>query len=181
MTATAGADEDMQTAVAVIGMAARIPGVADLDEFWAALVAGRDLTTRLDSRRTYGVVADTEWFDAAFFGIAPRDAQMLDPQNRVFHECAWEALEHAGYDPHTYPGAIGVYAGSGETDHLAVLRSQRHRFPETTDEQLRLASSRDFLTSRVAYALNLRGPVRDPGDEHAAARPVLGAVQPDEP
>jgi phthiocerol/phenolphthiocerol synthesis type-I polyketide synthase E len=83
---------------------------------------------------------------------------MLDPQQRVFLECAWEALEHAGYDPHTHPGAIGVYSGSGETDHFAVLRSQRHRFPGTTDEQLRLASSRDFLTSRVAYTLNLRRP-----------------------
>ncbi|MCE7004693.1 acyltransferase domain-containing protein [Kibdelosporangium philippinense] len=158
MTATAGNDEDMQTAVAVIGMAARIPGVADIDEFWAALVAGRDLTTRLDSGRTYGVVAGTGWFDAAFFGVAPRDAQVLDPQNRVFLECTWEALEHAGYDPNTYPGAIGVYAGSGETDHFAVLRSQRQRFPDMTDEQLRLAASRDFLTSRVAYTLNLRGP-----------------------
>ncbi|WP_433281251.1 type I polyketide synthase [Pseudonocardia xinjiangensis] len=158
MTAIASADENVQTSVAVIGMAARIPGAADIDEFWAALVAGRDLTTRLDSRRTYGVVADTELFDAAFFGVSPRDAQVLDPQNRVFLECAWEALEHAGYDPGTYPGAIGVYAGSAETDHVAVLRSQRHRFPETTGEQLRLAGSRDFLTSQVAYKLNLRGP-----------------------
>jgi phthiocerol/phenolphthiocerol synthesis type-I polyketide synthase E len=158
MTATAEADEDMQTAVAVIGMAARIPGAADLDDFWAALLAGRDLTTRLDSGRTHGVVADIEWFDAAFFGVAPRDAQVLDPQQRVFLECAWEALEHAGYDPLTYPGAIGVYAGSGETDHLAVLRSQRHLFPGTTDGQLRLGSSRDFLTGRMAYKLNLRGP-----------------------
>ncbi|MGH8964404.1 MAG: beta-ketoacyl synthase N-terminal-like domain-containing protein, partial [Actinomycetes bacterium] len=151
------ADEDVQNAVAVIGMAARIPGVADLDEFWAALVAGRDLTTRLGSRR-YGVVADTDLFDAAFFGFAPRDALVLDPQQRVFLECAWEALEHAGCDPHTYPGAIGVYGGSGETDHFAALRAQRRRFPETTDGQLRLAGSRDFLAGRVAYALNLRGP-----------------------
>ncbi|WP_329101235.1 acyltransferase domain-containing protein [Micromonospora sp. NBC_01699] len=152
------ADEDMQTAVAVIGLAARIPGAADLDDFWAALAEGRDLTTRLDSRVRYGVVADADRFDAAFFGMAPRDAQLLDPQDRVFIECAWEALEHAGYDPGTYPGAIGVYAGSSETDHFAELRSQRHRFPETTDEQLRLAGSRDFLTGRVAYKLNLRGP-----------------------
>ncbi|MET0493588.1 MAG: beta-ketoacyl synthase N-terminal-like domain-containing protein [Actinoplanes sp.] len=151
-------DEDMQTAVAVIAVAARIPGAADLDEFWDALTAGRDLTTRLDSRRRYGVVAGTDRFDATFFGMAPREAQLLDPQERVFLECAWEALEHAGYDPGTYPGVIGVYAGSSETDHLAALRAQRHRFPETTDEQLRLAGSRDFLTGRVAYKLNLRGP-----------------------
>ncbi|MET7951702.1 beta-ketoacyl synthase N-terminal-like domain-containing protein [Micromonospora sp. NPDC005324] len=152
------ADEDTQTAVAVIGLAARIPGAADLDDFWAALTAGRDLTTRFDSGRRYGVVADADRFDAAFFGMTPRDAQLLDPQDRVFLECAWEALEHAGYDPGTYPGAIGVYAGSSETDHFAELRSQRHRLPETTDEQLRLAGSRDFLTGRVAYKLNLRGP-----------------------
>jgi acyl transferase domain-containing protein len=152
------ADEDLQTAVAVIGVAARIPGAADLDEFWAALAAGRDLTTRFDSRRRYGVVAGTDRFDAAFFGMTPRDAYLLDPQERVFLECAWEALEHAGYDPGAYPGAIGVYAGSSETDHFATLRAQRHRFPDTTPEQLRIAASRDFLTGRVAYKLDLRGP-----------------------
>ncbi|MFK3979643.1 type I polyketide synthase [Micromonospora sp. NPDC050397] len=152
------ADEDMQTAVAVIGLAARIPGTADLDDFWAALAEGRDLTTRFDSGRRYGLVADADRFDAAFFGLAPTDARLLDPQDRVFLECAWEALEHAGYDPGTYPGAIGVYAGSSETDHYAELRTRRHRYPETTDEQLRLAGSRDFLTSRLAYRLNLRGP-----------------------
>ncbi|MEU4578997.1 beta-ketoacyl synthase N-terminal-like domain-containing protein [Nonomuraea sp. NPDC023979] len=158
MTGIAETDEDMQSAVAVIGMAARIPGVADLDEFWAALVAGRDLTTRLGSGRAYGVVDGTEWFDAAFFGVSPQEAPALDPQNRVFLECAWEALEHAGYDPHTYPGAIGVYAGSGETDHLALVRSHRQLFPDLTDGRLRLAGSRDFLTGQVAYKLNLRGP-----------------------
>ena len=158
MSHTAGADEDMQSAMAIIGMAARVPGVAHIDEFWAALVAGRDLTTHLTSRHTYGAVADTERFDAAFFGMTAQDAQLLDPQNRVFLECAWEALEHAGYDPLAYPGAIGVYAGSGESDHLALLRSHRHQFIGTTDEELRLASSRDLLTGRVAYKLNLRGP-----------------------
>ncbi|AOS61827.1 type I polyketide synthase [Actinoalloteichus hymeniacidonis] len=158
MSDTEGYDEDLQSSVAVVGLAARVPGVADLDEFWAALVEGRDLTSRLDSGRRYGLLADTDRFDAAFFGISPQDAQLLDPQTRVFLECAWEALEHGGYDPHTYPGAIGVYAGSGESDHLTALRAQRHRFPHVTDEQLRLAGSRDLLTSRVAYALNLHGP-----------------------
>ncbi|WP_432043165.1 beta-ketoacyl synthase N-terminal-like domain-containing protein [Streptomyces cadmiisoli] len=158
MTDVEETDEDMQSAVAVIGMAARVPGVADLDEFWGALVSGRDLTTRLEGGAAYGVVAGTERFDAAFFGFGPRDAQLLDPQDRVFLECAREALEDAGQNPRTYPGAVGVYAGSGESEHLAVLRAQRHRFPEATDEQLRLAGSRDFLTGRVAYALNLQGP-----------------------
>lgn len=151
-------DDEMQTAVAIIGVAARIPGAADLDQFWDALATGRDLITRDGSRRGYGVVAGTDRFDAAFFGMTAREAELLDPQDRVFLECAWEALEHAGYHPGTYPGVIGVYAGSSETDHLAVLRSQRHRFPGTTTEQLRLAGSRDFLTSRVAYRLDLRGP-----------------------
>lgn len=143
-------DDDLQTAVAVIGVAARVAGAADLDEFWAALAAGRDLTG-------HGI-ADADRFDAAFFGMTPRDAQLLDPQDRLFLECAWEALEDAGHDPGSYPGTIGVYAGSSETDHLSTLRSQRHLFPETTAEQLRLAGSRDFLTGRVAYKLNLRGP-----------------------
>ena len=90
------AENDLQTAVAVIAVAARTPGAADLDAFWAALAEGRDLTTGTTSRRRYGVVSDADRFDAAFFGMTPQDAQLLDPQDRVFLECAWEALEHAG-------------------------------------------------------------------------------------
>ncbi|MDP9794189.1 acyl transferase domain-containing protein [Catenuloplanes nepalensis] len=151
-------DDDLQTAVAVIGVAARLPGAADLGEFWAALAAGLDLTTLTGSGRRHGTVSGADLFDAGFFGMSAVEARLLDPQDRVFLECAWEALEHAGYDPGAYPGVVGVYAGGSDTDHLAVLRAHRDRFPEVTREQLRLAAGRDFLTGRVAYRLDLRGP-----------------------
>src|SRR5205085_282778 len=112
----------------------------------------------LDYVPTAGVVEDTDCFDAAFFGCSPAEAIILDPQHRLFLECAWEALEDAGCDPSTYPGAIGVYGGSTETGYLERLRSQRERLPAVGDFQLRLATGIDFLTSRVAYKLGLRGP-----------------------
>ncbi|MFJ6573341.1 type I polyketide synthase [Streptomyces sp. NPDC091292] len=149
--------------IAVIGMAGRFPGAADLDAFWRNTAAGTDTITRRGTTpgghpSAYGIVEDADLFDAEFFGYAPSEALMLDPQHRVFLECVWQALEHAGCDPGAYPGLIGVYAGSGDTDHLALLRTHRDLFPGATDWQFRLATGMDFLTSRVAYKLGLKGP-----------------------
>lgn len=141
--------------IAVIGMAGRFPGAADLTEFWQALADGRELLTTVDGA-THGLVRDADLFDPAFFDYAPSEALLIDPQQRVFLECAWEALEHAGQVPGDT--VVGVYAGSGDTDHLPLLRANRHRFPEASELQLRLASGADFLTSRVAYKLGLTGP-----------------------
>lgn len=141
--------------VAVIGMAGRFPGAADLAEFWRALAEGRELLETVDGV-TRGVVPDADRFDPAFFDYAPSEAVLIDPQQRVFLECAWEALEHAGQVPGDT--VVGVYAGCGDTDHLGLLRANRHRFPQVSELQLRLASGADFLTSRVAYKLGLTGP-----------------------
>ena len=122
---------DIDGFIAVVGMAGRFPSARDLDDFWAGLATGRESVTRFAvdeaTGRTpaYALVDGADEFDAAFFGYSPRDALMLDPQHRVFLECAWEALEHAGCDPTSYPGAIGVYAGSGDTGHFATLRDNR--------------------------------------------------------
>jgi acyl transferase domain-containing protein len=157
-------EHDIGPLIAVVGMAGRFPGATDLSSYWRRLVGGEDTVTRFGtdpgSGRTaaYGVVDGTDLFDAAFFGYSPREALMLDPQHRVFLECAWEALEHAGVDPQRYPGQIGVYGGSGDTGHFQTLLQHRDELPDVSEWQLRLASGSDFLTSRVAYKLGLTGP-----------------------
>jgi phthiocerol/phenolphthiocerol synthesis type-I polyketide synthase E len=154
--------DDQDAHIAVVGLAARAPRAADLDEFWQRLAAGEECLTRFPGaagRATaYGVVEGADGFDAAFFGFSPREALLLDPQHRVFLECAWEALEHAGYDPSATPGVVGVYGGCGDTGHFGTLRANAHRLPDVSDWQMRLASGNDFLTSRVSYKLGLTGP-----------------------
>jgi phthiocerol/phenolphthiocerol synthesis type-I polyketide synthase E len=155
--------EDRESWIAVIGLAGRYAGAEDLPGFWRRLVAGDDCVTRFPATASgrvpgYGVVDGADLFDAAFFGYSPREALMLDPQHRVFLECAWEALEHSGYDPGGYPGVVGVYGGSGDTGHFTTLWANRSRLPGVSEWQLRLASGADFLTSRVAYKLGLTGP-----------------------
>src|SRR5882762_11238734 len=116
--------------IAIVGMSGRFPGAANLDQFWENLRAGvesisffseQDLRSAgLDPSvlvepnfvNAGGVLDGVEWFDASFFGFSPRDAEIMDPQQRLFLECAWESLEDAGYDPGTYEGLIGIYAGS---------------------------------------------------------------------
>ena len=150
--------------IAVVGMAGRFPGAANVDEYWANLVGGVESLTvfptddPVDHVPSAGVVEDADRFDAAFFGCSPAEALILDPQHRLFLESAWEALEDSGCDPSTYPGAIGVYGGSTESGYLERLRSQPERLPAVGDFQLRVATGIDFLTTRVAYKLGLRGP-----------------------
>src|SRR5215216_3025247 len=121
---------DSMEGIAIIGMAGRFPGAKNIDTFWQNLRDG------VESIRTFSeeelaasgvdpavlndpnyvnagaVLEDIEQFDAAFFGFSPREAAITDPQHRIFLECAWEALENAGYDPEQYPGPIAVYAGA---------------------------------------------------------------------
>ena len=150
--------------VAIIGMAGRFPGGGGLAAFWSGLAEGREALSVFGSGEAdgrvsaHGTVPDADGFDSDFFGYAPNDALLIDPQQRVFLECAWEALEHAGYDPCAPGGTVGVYAGCGDTGHLEQLRAHRSRFPGVSELQLRLASSADFLTSRIAYKLGLTGP-----------------------
>ncbi|MDY7229539.1 type I polyketide synthase [Hyalangium rubrum] len=168
-------EEDRSAHIAVVGLACRLPGAANAEEFWANLAGGVESITFFgpDGRPcqqpagesasgqevpAFGMVADADMFDAAAFSCSPLEALMLDPQHRVFLECAREALEDAGYDPARYRGAIGVYAGGSETSYLSALRARRDLLAGASDWQLRLATGVDFLTSRVAYKLGLRGP-----------------------
>jgi amino acid adenylation domain-containing protein/thioester reductase-like protein len=168
--------------IAVIGMACRVPGASGLDEFWDNLRNGVESIVslndseivRLDPDQTrdpYFVPAaasirDIDRFDAAFFGYSPAEAAVIDPQQRLFLECAWEAMENAGV---TGGGPrVGVYAGASLGTYLInnvlpaklgsrTYLSHRH-FDDATDLRIEQGNSRDHLTSRVAFKLGLRGP-----------------------
>jgi len=157
-------------AIAVIGMSGRFPEAANPDEFWQNLIAGKDCITRFDSRvendgtkyvGARSMFDKPDMFDASFFGIYPKEAELMDPQHRVFLECSWEAIEHAGYDPHSYPGMIGVYAGLSLNTYLLHnlgKGKELARNYQVADYQTMLGNDKDFLPVRVSYKLNLRGP-----------------------
>jgi phthiocerol/phenolphthiocerol synthesis type-I polyketide synthase E len=163
--------------IAVIGLAARFPGAPDAAAFWRNLrdgveaisrfsdeelaAAGIDAAERHDPRYVpaKGVLAGAEMFDAALFGLTPREAEMMDPQHRVFLECAWEALEDAACDPHRFPGRAGIWAGAGANTYLmANLLPHRERLEGQGVLPALLLNEPDFLATRAAYALDLRGP-----------------------
>ncbi|WP_405497554.1 type I polyketide synthase [Streptomyces sp. NBC_00096] len=155
------------TSIAVIGMAGRFPGAADVDEFWANLCAGRDSVVELPPGpggagapvSAYGLLDGTELFDARYFGYAPREALTMDPQHRVFLECAHQALENAGYAPGADGPDIGLFAGGSTTRHRELLEAHRADLPFVDDWQIRLGTAPDFLTARAAQRLRLKGPV----------------------
>src|SRR5262249_43755941 len=116
----------------------------------------------LDDRsyiRAKGMVDDAEMFDAGFFGINPPEAEVMDPQHRIFLECAWEALEDAGCDPATFPGAIGVFAGASMNPYLLThLLENPAGLYALGAYQAMIGNDKDFLATRASYKLNLRGP-----------------------
>ncbi|WP_019832322.1 type I polyketide synthase [Sphingomonas sp. PR090111-T3T-6A] len=166
------------TAVAIVGMACRFAGARSIDDYWANLcggvtsiirysdeeliAAGVDPALLADPRyvKAGAPLADMECFDATLFGLSPRDAALMDPQHRHFLECAWEALENAGHSPERFAGAIGVFAGSGHNGYMAAnLLGDPALRREVGPFQLQHAGNdKDFLTTRVSYLLNLRGP-----------------------
>ncbi len=163
--------------IAIVGLAARFPGAGDAARFWQnlrdgveaiaaladedLLAAGVDPAELADPRyvRAKGVLAGADRFDAAFFGFTPREAEVMDPQHRVFLECAWEALEDAGCDPARCRGRIGVWAGSGASSYLiANLLPESERLRTMGGFQVQLLNDRDFLATRTSFALDLKGP-----------------------
>ncbi len=170
--------EEELNGVAIVGMAGRFPGANSVEAFWENLVEGRDSITRFSDEQlaeagydpkalralpgyvaARGVVEKPEWFDRGFFGIPPKEAEAMDPQHRVFLEVAWEALEDAGCDPSRYPGLIGVFAGmSINTYYPFFARQNRELMDAVGVINAVIANEKDFLTTRLAYKLNLRGP-----------------------
>ncbi|WP_163856832.1 non-ribosomal peptide synthetase/type I polyketide synthase [Paenibacillus elgii] len=164
-------------AVAIIGMSGRFPGASDIESFWTNLAnevesirrftpdmleasgLPRELLTRQEYVPARGTVDGIEWFDAGFFGYSPREAEMLDPQQRLFLECAWEAMEKAGYDPSGGGVPVGVYAGAGISTYLLFgLLPHIDPADPVTGYQALIANDKDHLATRTAYKLNLTGP-----------------------
>jgi amino acid adenylation domain-containing protein len=163
--------------IAVIGMAGRFPGAENIDQFWNNLKNGVESVSFYSDRELeeLGVAAqslqdpnfvksggalleDKEFFDAFFFGYTPGEAEVMDPQMRVFHECLWEALENAGYNPGTYNGSIGLYAGVGSSfywEALVLLSGKGETLGDFAAMQL---ASANFLCTRISYNFNLKGP-----------------------
>ncbi|MFN6562990.1 MAG: SDR family NAD(P)-dependent oxidoreductase [Nostoc sp. ChiSLP01] len=162
--------------IAIIGLAGRFPGAKNLEGFWQNLQNGVEsisffseeelLAAGVDSAlisnpnyvKANAILEDAELFDAAFFGFNPRDAEMTDPQHRIFLECAWEALENAGYNSETYNGSIGVFAGSNLSGYLLNIYFNQNIRNSIDEHQLTIAADKDYLATRTSYKLNLTGP-----------------------
>lgn len=178
MTADRLQDENAGLDVAIIGMDGRFPGAGSLSEFWANLAAGKESTSPISEAdfirgggdpdrwsdpslvRREAALDNIDQFDAAFFGYRGPDAEAIDPQHRLFLECAYHALEQAGYAHDRYEGSIGVYAGAGTSRYLLfnVLPSLS-RTTDSIGQLLAIAgSATGSLATRVSYALNLKGP-----------------------
>ncbi|HEX4966671.1 MAG TPA: amino acid adenylation domain-containing protein [Thermoanaerobaculia bacterium] len=164
------ATSDPLEGIAIIGMAGRFPGARNVGQFWENLKNGVEsirffsedelLAAGVDQAllrhaayvRAAPVLDDIEGFDASFFGFSPREAELIDPQHRLFLECAWEACESAGYAPHTLSARTGVFAGAGASYYaLANLGAM-------SSLQAFLGNEKDYLATRVAYKLDLKGP-----------------------
>ncbi|MCX6981412.1 MAG: type I polyketide synthase [Verrucomicrobia bacterium] len=170
-------------AIAIVGLAGRFPGARDVRELWKNLCAGTESITRFTDEellaagtspefladpqyvRARATLNDADKFDAAFFGLTPRDAELTDPQHRIFLECAVHALEDAALDPARFNGSVGVFAGSSLNTYLLhnigshpeVLANFVTQF-QADGYQLLLGNDKDYLATRVSYKLNLRGP-----------------------
>jgi acyl transferase domain-containing protein len=171
-------EESEQTpagAVAIVGMVGRFPGANDLETYWRNIRDGIEAVTHFTDERLQaagvsqavlghaayvkarGVVDEIELFDPAFFGYSARDAVVMDPQQRLFLQCSWEALEAAGYDPRAYQGLIGVYGGSTASSYQSVLWANME--PLGVDGlTVAIGNELPFLTTRVSYKLDLKGP-----------------------
>ena len=166
--------------IGILSFAVRFPGASTVETLWENFEAGRETIVRLSSDelraagvsaaeiadpsyvKARGLVDGAELFDAALFGFTPREAELLDPQHRLLLEVAWEALEAAGIDPGRFDAEgkrIGVFVGSGMNSYLiANILPNAAALASGGGLQAMILNDRDFLASRVAYELNLKGP-----------------------
>ncbi len=163
--------------IAVIGMAGRFPGARNIDEFWQNLVNGVDSITfysddelreagvpsqMIDNpnyvKSNGGLLEDKEYFDATFFDYTPQQAELMNPQMRIFHQCAWEALEHAGYIPDECVEPVGLFAGASTSFHWEILSLLSGKSDMMGAFGSFILANKDHFVTNVAYKLNLRGP-----------------------
>ena len=166
--------------IAIVGMAGRFPGAKNISEFWQNLKDGVESVSfftrqelmdaginaaQLDNPAYVSagaVIPDADLFDASFFGYSGREADFMDPQHRMLLECAWGALENAGYTPENFEGDIGVYAGCSMNHYLLNnLLTNRTLLEEFGGFQAMIGNDKDFLATRISYKLNLTGPSLD--------------------
>ena len=162
--------------IAVIGVACRFPGASTAEMFWENLIGGIEFITRFSDEELLAagveprllsdphyvkaapILAEYDGFDAAFFGYAPREARLMDPQQRLFLEVAWEAFEDAGYDPLGNKGIVGIYAGAGGLEHIPLRSSRIRRGQDsgnTRQRRTRPAGGRLWPTARRLCARRL--------------------------
>lgn len=164
--------------IAIVGMAAHLPGAANVSQYWAnlrdgiesirqlteaeLLAAGEspDVMRKRNYVRSAAVLDGFEQFDAEFFGFSPKEAAILDPQHRQFLEVAWEALEDAGHPPEGFPGTIGVFAGCGMGSYFYFNICSNPDLVEKTGMFLlrHTGNDKDFLSTRVSHVFDLKGP-----------------------
>ncbi|MBW4431898.1 MAG: acyltransferase domain-containing protein [Pelatocladus maniniholoensis HA4357-MV3] len=162
--------------IAVIGLVGRFPGAKSVDEFWKNLCEGRESISFFSDEEleASGVdpawlsnpqyvkasanISDIEMFDASFFDFSPREAEIVDPQHRILIECAWEALENAGYDPCSGKGLTGVYVGTNMSSYFLSNLSSHTDLIESMGLPIIYGNSQDFAATRISYKLNLKGP-----------------------
>lgn len=165
--------------IAIVGMAARFPGAANIHQFWQNLLAGiESISTFSDEEllesgvdpsdlqhpryvKAKGFLKDADCFDASFFNYTPRESEMMDPQQRVLLETAYTALEDAGCNPERFDGDIGVFASATQNTYLIrQLMQNSNLLNDANYYQMALANGNDFLATRISYNLNLRGPAQ---------------------
>jgi amino acid adenylation domain-containing protein len=168
--------------IAIVGMSGRFPGARNVQQFWRNLQGGIESVTRFSEAeledsfsdevrrqpnfvKARPILEEVDQFDADFFGMYAREAELTDPQHRLFLECAWEALESAGYDPRAFNGPIGVFSGCSINTYFLehVCRDRRTLEEFTSNYQvgsypMLLGAGLDFLSTRVSYKLDLKGP-----------------------
>jgi amino acid adenylation domain-containing protein len=171
-----GRQEYGHDAIAIVGLSGRFPGANNPDELWQNLIRGvesishftpEELGPGIDESlrndpnyiRARGLIEDADLFDAAFFGIGPLEAKVIDPQQRVFLELAHQALENAGYDPERFGGRIGVFAGTGDNHYYTTnLLTQPDLLAMAGKLAVEYGNEKDYIALRAAYLLDLRGP-----------------------
>ncbi|MCC5601616.1 type I polyketide synthase [Nostoc favosum] len=162
--------------IAIIGTAGRFPGAKSVAQFWQNLCDGVESISLFNDEDLMAqgvdaaslqdpnyvkagfVLKDIEMFDASFFGYSPREAEIIDPQQRIFLECAWEALENAGYDPKADNNLTGVYAGANLSTYLLNNLASHPDLLKSLRMQIALGNDKDTLCTRISYKLNLKGP-----------------------
>lgn len=162
--------------IAIIGISSRVSGAGDWRQFWQNIKGGKE-TLQFFSREELlaaGVdealvndpdfvgyasdIKDKDSFDSNFFDYTPDEGRFMNPQNRILHECTWEALEDAGYDPEAVKGGIGLYAGAFDDFQWRIYSSLVNRSEVIPDFTLISLNNKDTMTNQVSYKLNMTGP-----------------------